>query len=164
MLLGLHERGIRHTLITFPPASLFFESGVLMPAARFDDGPWMLDSARILTALGFEAPTHDESRTLGAIFGASARERTDPPFRFWRLFSTVRDDDPRPLARLWNQLRRPFSTFYFFCLITFMRGRTKRATPDELGARVARVGTFLGLGLTCAFALTAIVASTGRRL
>jgi hypothetical protein len=39
-LLGLHENEIAHTLATIPPLSVFLRSGVLMPAAKIDDGPW----------------------------------------------------------------------------------------------------------------------------
>ena len=53
VLLGVHERGIPHTLISVPPLSVFLNSGILMPAARIDDGPWLLDSSRILGELGF---------------------------------------------------------------------------------------------------------------
>jgi len=53
VLLGLHEKGIAHTVITVPPLSVFSNSGILMPAAKIDDGPWLLDSGRILGKLGF---------------------------------------------------------------------------------------------------------------
>jgi hypothetical protein len=53
LLLGLHQKKIGHTLVTVPPLSLFQSSGILMPAARIDDGPWMLDSERILVEIGF---------------------------------------------------------------------------------------------------------------
>ena len=36
-----------------PPLSVFLNSGVLMPSAKIDDAPWMLDSETILVSLGF---------------------------------------------------------------------------------------------------------------
>ena len=55
LLLGLHERGISHTLLTIPPLSVFLNSGVLMPAASLDGGPWRLGSGAILADPQFTA-------------------------------------------------------------------------------------------------------------
>ncbi|MBW2389111.1 MAG: hypothetical protein JRG89_11825 [Deltaproteobacteria bacterium] len=129
VLLGLHEKDIAYTLVTVPPLSVFFESGVLMPAAKIDDGPWLLDSERILVELGFSEVEADERRALRVVFGSGAMRRADAPWKFWHRFSYVRDGHPVIARRWWNQIWRPFSIFYFFILITF--GRRTRPVPTS---------------------------------
>jgi glutathione S-transferase len=132
VLLGLHEKGIDHTLVTVPPVSVFLHSGVLMPAARVDDAAWTLDSGKILVALGFSEVPKDERRALQTIFGSGALRRADDAWEFWRRFSFVRDGHPVRARRFWNQFWRAFSIFYFFVLITIARRRVPWRTPDEL--------------------------------
>jgi glutathione S-transferase len=132
VMLGLHEMGIPYTLVTVPPLSVFLRSGVLMPAARIDDGPWILDSGRILAELGFSKVGADERRALQAIFLSGAMRRTDDAWRFWHRFSYVRDGHPLIARRLWNQLWRPFSMLYFFTLIRIGRRARPAPTTDQL--------------------------------
>jgi glutathione S-transferase len=132
VLLGLHEKGTAHTLVTVPPLSVFLSSGVLMPSAKIDDGPWLLDSERILVELGFSEVEADERRALQVCFGSGAMERTDHAWQFWHRFSFVRDCHPAIARRLWNQFWRAFSMFYFFILITIFRRRRPRPTTDQL--------------------------------
>ncbi len=138
VLLGLHEKGIDHTLVLAPPLSVFVRSGVLMPAARIDDGPWALDSERILVSLGFSGVTDDERRALQTVFGAGALRRTDDAWAFWRRFSFVRDGARGLLPRLWHQFWRAFSIFYFFVLIRLLGRRLGRATRAEIVEALAR--------------------------
>ena len=100
VLLGLHDQGIAHTQVTVPPLSVFLTSGVLMPAAKIDDGPWLLDSGRILAELGFSEVRPDESRALLIAFGSSAMRRCDAAWSFWYRFSKARDGHPMLLRRL----------------------------------------------------------------
>ena len=130
VLLGLHERGIAHTVVTIPPLSLFLNSGILMPAAKFDDGPWLLDSQRILAELGFGAVAEEEHLALRTVFASGAFQRTDSPWDFWYRWSYLRDGHPVVARRLWNHLWRPFSVFYFFTLITMAR-RTRSEPSSE---------------------------------
>jgi len=153
VLLGLHEKDVAHTLVTVPPLSLFLKSGVLMPAARIDDGPWLLDSERILVELGFSKVEADERRALLVVFGSGAMRRTDDPWEFWRRFSYVRDQHPVAARRLWNQFWRPFSMFYFFTLIRMGRRARPPRTADQLcreltfwQERLAPGAAFLGGG------------------
>jgi hypothetical protein len=53
VLLGVYDRQIPHTVRTVPPLSLFLHSGIMMPAAKFDQAPWVLDSERILASVDF---------------------------------------------------------------------------------------------------------------
>lgn len=151
VLLGLHERGVPHTVLTVPPLPVFVESGILMPVARLDDGPWIRDSARILGELGF-SPVADEDRAaLQRLFRGGALQRTVQPWDFWYRWSFLRDGRTTRLGRLWNHLRRPFSVFYFFVLITLGRLRQRRRSDAELAddfawweRRLEPVPAFLG--------------------
>jgi hypothetical protein len=138
VLLGLHQKKIAHTLVTVPPLSVFLSSGILMPAARIDDGPWLLDSERILVQLGFSEVDADARRALLVVFGSGAMRRTDDPWNFWYRFSYARDGHPKLLRRLWNHFWRSFSIFYFFTLITVGR----RARPRPTRERLAREFSF----------------------
>ena len=132
VLLGLYQKEIAHTLVTVPPLSVFLSSGVLMPAARIDSGPWLLDSERILVELGFSEVDAEARRALQVVFGSGAMRRTDDPWKFWHRFSFARDGHPMLPRRLWNQFWRSFSVFTFFTLITMGRRARPRQTPDEL--------------------------------
>ena len=144
VLLGLREKGIEHTNVMLPPAPLFAESGVLMPAARIDDGPWRHDSERILVALGYSPVKPEDRATLLASFGMTALRRADSAWGFWHRFSLVRDGDPAFAHRLWHQLWRPFSMLYFFTLIRFARRRFAPATREQLIAILSRWQERLG--------------------
>ena len=132
VLLGLHEKNIPHTVVTVPPLSVFLNSGILMPAARIGDGSWMLDSAKILGELGFAKVDGPDRRALQVLFGVGALQRTLEPWDFWYRWSYLRDGQASLALRLWNHLRRPFSVFYFFTLITLGRLRRRQRTEEEL--------------------------------
>ncbi len=54
VLPGLHEKNIPYALTTVPPVSVFWKSGVMIPAVSIDGTPWILDSADILQRVGYE--------------------------------------------------------------------------------------------------------------
>jgi glutathione S-transferase len=132
VLLGLHQKKIAHTLVTVPPLSVFLNSGILMPAAKIDGDPWLLDSERILVKLGFSEVEPDARRALQVVFGSGAMRRADDPWQFWHRFSFARDGHPMRPRRLWNHFWRSFSIFTFFTLITMGRRARPSPTPDEL--------------------------------
>jgi len=132
VLLGLHQKQIAHTLVTVPPLRLFLRSGILMPAARFDDGTWLYDSEKILVELGFSEVPEDVRATLWRVFLSGAMRRIDDPWKFWHAFSYVRDGHPFLPRRLWNHFWRSFSVFYFFTTITLGRRGRARPTPEQL--------------------------------
>jgi glutathione S-transferase len=132
VLLGLHEKEIAHTLVTVPPLSVFWGTGVLMPAAKIDGGSWLLDSERILVELGFSEVEADAHRALQVVFLNSAMRRADDSWNFWHRFSFARDGHPMVARRLWNHFWRSFSIFYFFTLITIGRRMRPKPTAEEL--------------------------------
>ncbi len=131
VLLGLHEGGIPWTLVTAPPPGAFVQGGVLMPAVRFDDGPWHYDSGSILAAIGYGAVDAASARALSTLFLRSALTRVDEKWAFWHRFSFSRDGDPDPWRRAWHHVGRAFPVFYFFALISV--GRLGRPAPDTEG-------------------------------
>ena len=130
VLLGLHERGIPHTVITAPPLSVLLNSGILMPAVSIDGGPGLLDSGRILGALGFSKVSPEGHRALMQVFGG-ALERVDSSWEFWFRWSLLRDEHPARVRRLWNHFWRAFSVFYFYSLIMFARRMRSPQTPQQ---------------------------------
>ena len=151
VLLGLHDRGIPYTLVTVPPLRVFLGGGVLMPAARIDDGPWIYDSAAILAAVGYGGVRKEDAGDLVMLFRSSAARRTASATRFWSRFSLSRDGHPNALRRHWNHFWRAFSIFYFFNLIS-VAGRTFRPEDPFAGrdamcamqSRLDRAGPFFG--------------------
>jgi glutathione S-transferase len=150
VLLGLHARGIRHTLISVPPLAVFRSSGILMPAARTDDGPWLLDSGRILGELGFSKVEATDGEQLRIVFG-SCFQRGASSWEFWYRWSYMRDEHPRLVRRLWNHVWRTFPVFYFYTLLKLGRRTRPDKTREELGRdfsywerRLAHAGPFLG--------------------
>lgn len=132
VLLGLHEQGIPHTLVTVPPLSVFLFSGVMMPAAKLDDAPWLLDSERILVELGFSELRPDARVAMQKVFLSSGLRRVDHPWDFWRRFSYVKDGHPWPPRRLWNHFWRAFSMFYFSIVIPVGSRMRPRTEPEQL--------------------------------
>jgi glutathione S-transferase len=153
VLLGLHDRGVAHILVTVPPLRIFLDSGVLMPAAQIDDGPWMLDSAAILAELGYSKVGTEDVRSLQRLFASSALRRTDQAWTFWSRFSFARDGHPNVLRRHWNHFWRAFSILYFFTLIRVGGPKLAPRDPDTgrkamlaLQARLSGTDPFFGGG------------------
>jgi hypothetical protein len=62
---------------------VLLHSGILMPAARLDEGPWLLESARILGELGFsKIEAVKDKEQLRSLFGA-ALQRAERSWEFW---------------------------------------------------------------------------------
>ena len=123
VLLGLHDAGIAHTLVTAPPPELLVDSGVLMPAVRFDDEPWRFDSGHILAALGYREVEPAAARVLSHLFLRAALTRVDDRWAFWHRFSSSRDGEPERWRRAWHHVARALPVFYFFVLISAARLR-----------------------------------------
>ncbi len=132
VLLGLHDRRIKHHVRTATPPALFLKAGVMMPAARINDGPWMLDSASILKELGFDSVSADDAKAIGRAW-TGVTHRTDNALRFFNRFSMAGDPGPSFLGRTWHNFWRSFSTCYFFTLISGLNLFFKRPDPDNFG-------------------------------
>jgi glutathione S-transferase len=130
VLLGLHEKRIAYTLTTAPPLPVFLKWGVLMPAARFDSGPWRIQSKDLLHAIGFELPAPEESAAIHrAWLGVVWRARD--PRRFFGAASRIPDPHALPIRRIARQLVRGFAVVYFFLLLRFVRFAGLQPDPDD---------------------------------
>ena len=130
VLLGLHEKGISHSLQPIPSLRLLINSGVMMPAAKINHGPWQLDSEEILKSLGFEGINEDDKRSIDRTWNG-VLHRVDSPLEFFRGFSLNRDSHPSFLVRTLRSFLRSFITYYFFTLICFLIFTGKRNDPDN---------------------------------
>ncbi len=132
VLLGLHDARIPHSLRSLPPLDAFLKSGVTMPAARVDDGPWQLESADILRNVGFQ-PVADEQLQLVRDAWQGVLHRADSTALFWGGFSLAGDRSSSFGHRLRNNFLRSFVTLYFFLLIRTMVLLARPRDPDSFG-------------------------------
>lgn len=119
VLLGLHESKREYTVRSTPSLSLFFNSGVMMPAVRIGAEPWQLDSGNILKKLGFDAVAKEDALNIMRTW-QGVHHRPDNPFKFFQGFSLIREHHPSWLVRIFRHFCRPFLTIYFFTLIKFL--------------------------------------------
>lgn len=132
VLLGLHDAGIRHSLRSLPPLATLLESGVTMPAARIDGGPWQLESAEILRDVGFEAVTDEQLRLVRRAW-QGVMHRTDSAALFWGGFSLAGDRSASVAAQFLCNFLRSFVTLYFFLLIRTANLLSRPGDPDNFG-------------------------------
>ena len=98
VLLGLHEKGISHSLQPIPSLRLLINSGVMMPAAKINHGPWQLDSEEILKSLGFEGINEDDKRSIDRTWNG-VLHRVDSPLEFIKELPSVGADERLPHLR-----------------------------------------------------------------
>ncbi len=130
VLLGLHEKGVDHSLKIVPPFQVLLTTGVMMPAASIDGEPWQLESAEILRRVGFDDISPSDMRAIQAAW-QGVLHRPDSAFRFWHAFSLHRDSDTPLWRRLRNQFLRSFMTLYFFLLIRAFVFSGKGQDPEN---------------------------------
>ena len=150
VLLGLHDKKHAYTLTTVPPLALLFKSGVMMPAAKTSDTPWLLESADILQQIGFGEVSRQDMEAINHSW-RGVLHRTDRAFRFFNGFSRIRDPSSSITTRLLHHFLRSFVSFYMFLLIrtlVFFRGT---GDPDNFGDqflyfehKLNEAGPFLG--------------------
>ena len=132
VLLGLHEARVPHSLTSLPPLDTFIKSGVMMPAASIDDGPWQLESSDILRNIGFESITDEQMKLVGGAW-QGVTHRADSAALFWGGFSLAGDRSPSFTRRLANNFFRSFVTLYFFGLIRTLVLSGRPRDPENFG-------------------------------
>ncbi len=132
VLLGLHDARISHSLTSLPPLATFLKSGVMMPAASIDDGPWELESADILRRVGFETITEEQMRLVRKAW-QGVTHRTDSTAHFLGGFSLAGDRHPSLVRRLANNFLRSFVALYFFLLIRTVVLLGRPQDPEDFG-------------------------------
>lgn len=132
VLLGLHNKGIEHTLRPLPPLAALKQWGVLMPAVSIDRGPWQIESCDILEKLGFDAISDSD---LLAVRGAwqGAPHRPDNPWLYFAGFSRISNSSQSVFKRSIRNFLRSFLVFYMFTLINFAKLMRKLADPEDFG-------------------------------
>jgi len=130
VLLGLYEKKIPYELTTAPPLPVLLKWGVVMPAARLDGGPWRIESAHLLQAIGFDQPTREEMAAIRkAWLGVTWRVRHSG--RFFSAASRIRDPHPSAIRRLVHQFVRGFVAFYFFLRLRFFTPPGLQRDPND---------------------------------
>ena len=132
VLLGFYHIGQPHQLQSVPPLRVFLRSGVMMPAASFDGGDWVLESSDILEQAGYP-PISDEDRQAIQAAWRGVLHRPDRTSTFFRRFAEAGDTSESILTRTRNNLLRSFMTCYFYVLIRTMVWRYGHRDPDNFG-------------------------------
>jgi hypothetical protein len=132
VMMGLHQKQLDYSRTSAPPLGVFVAWGCMMPAARFDGAPWVLESKRILQRLGFSEVSDEDMRAVRQAW-QGVLHRTDFWTRFWGEFSLASDPNPSLPRRLVNNFLRSFTILYFFLLIrvTVLVRRPKE--PESYG-------------------------------
>ena len=92
-----------YNLRTIPTLSLFFKSGVMMPAMRVKSHKWKLDSVNILESLGCEPITDLEKKLIFRTW-QGVQHRVDNPFNFFYAFSICKGFHNKKLFNLTSDL------------------------------------------------------------
>lgn len=130
VLLGLHEKKISHSIQPIPSLSSLISSGLMMPAAKINKGSWNLDSEKILKLLGYEGIDKVDKLAIFRTWNG-VLHRVDNPIAFFHSFSLNKYDHPSLLVRVLHSFLRPFITYYFFTLISFLIITGRRRDPDS---------------------------------
>ena len=130
VLLFLYDKNMIYNLRTIPTLSLFFKSGVMMPAMRVKSHEWKLDSADILVSLGCEPITDPEKKLIFRTW-QGVQHRVDNPFNFFYAFSICKGFHNKKLFNLLNHAIRPFTSIYFFTLLNIIKIKIKKFTYNE---------------------------------
>lgn len=130
VLLGLHEKNISHSIQPIPSLSSLVSSGLMMPAAKINKGSWELDSEEILKSLGYEGIDEIDKMPIFRTWNG-VLHRVDNPIAFFHGFSLNKYDHPSFLLRALHSFLRPFITYYFFTLISFLIFTGRRRDPDS---------------------------------
>ena len=130
VLLGLHDKSISHSIQPIPSLSSLISSGLMMPAAQINNGSWKLDSEEILKLLGYEGIDKVDKLAIFRTWNG-VLHRVDNPIAFFHSFSLNKYDHPSLLVRVLHSFLRPFITYYFFTLISFLIFTGKRRDPDS---------------------------------
>ncbi len=128
VLLALYDKNIFHSVATMPSPKLFIQSGILMPAVRFDGGGWEMESQEILCKLGYERLSDDD---MLAIYRAlrGGVHRIDSLRQFWWAWGSLRDLRLPLFFRLTNSFLRPFTVLYFYLGLKRL-GKNEKTSPS----------------------------------
>lgn len=130
VLLGAVEKNYTYRLTAVPPFSVFLKWGVLMPAVKIDDAPWIIESCDILQQLGYEPITIDEKEAIEKTW-LGVTQRVGSFEKFFSAASRIRDPHNVLWRRLLNQFFRSFAVLYFYLLLQFVKIAGLRPDPKD---------------------------------
>ena len=130
VLLCLYDNKFNYSLKSVPSLSLFFRSGVMMPALRFKSNGWKLDSAEILESLGYKALSTIEKKLIFKTW-QGVQHRVDNPFKFFYRFSICKGFYKSKLINFFHHILRPFIAIYFFLLLNIIKIKIKKIHIKE---------------------------------
>jgi len=130
VLLGLHDADISYSVTSVPPWMCLRKTGIRMPAASFNSGPWLMESADILQEVGYQPISTDEMKLVQRAW-QGVMHRTDSAALFWGGFSLAGDRNAAFGRRWLNNFLRSFVTFYFFLLIRCMVIIRRSQDPED---------------------------------
>ena len=138
-MLGLHEKNLAYVRSTVPSFEAFKKWGPMMPAAKFGDEPWFLESSSMLARLGFTRVSGEETAAIRRAW-TGVMHRADSVPRFWKEFSLASDPNHSIRRRLASNFLRAFTVLYFFfcsfalaCWFAGIRTLQVMATPSFTG-------------------------------
>ena len=132
VLLALHDKGIEHNLRQVPPLETLQKWGVLMPAISVNNGPWQIESSKILVELGYKQISDVD---LQAVKGTwqGVLHRIDSPWQFFAAFARAGDSSPAAFKRTRRNFLRSFIPMYMFTLINVAKLKMKPKDPKNFG-------------------------------
>lgn len=130
VLLGMYDNNIHYNLRAVPTIGLLSKSGMMMPAMRIGRSEWKLDSMEILQTLGYDSVSSLEKKMIFKTWNG-VTHRIDNPFKFFYSWSLCRGFFKNKLLNLFNHLLRPFTTIYFFTLLSLVSIKMRKFIIKE---------------------------------
>ena len=130
ILLSLYDNKLNYNIRTIPTLSLLSKSGVMMPAIRFGDSQWKLDSMEILLSIGYDPIPSSEKKLIFRTW-QGVQHRVDNPFKFFYYFSLCRGFNKNKFFNLISHALRPIITIYFFTLLNIIKIKIKKFNSNE---------------------------------
>ena len=113
VLLALHIKKIDYSLVNIPPLEVFKEWGIYMPAVSIDEGPWEIESTKIIERLGFKSVTKEALEAANKSW-QGVLHRTDNPLKFFIAFSEGGQTSKSFLSNSKSNFLLSFVAFYMF--------------------------------------------------
>ena len=132
VLLALYDKELEYDLHIRPPYDVFKKWGVYMPAVSLDDGPWEIESTKILTKLGYKPILADELKAANNAW-QGVLHRTDNPFKFFLHFARGGQISKSFASNTVSNFLLSFVAFYMFMLINIGKWTLKQKEPENFG-------------------------------
>ena len=132
VLLALHIKKTDYSLVNIPPLEVFKKWGIYMPAVSIDEGPWEIESTKIIERLGFKSVTKETLEAANKSW-QGVLHRIDNPFNFFIAFSEGGQTSKSFLSNSKSNFLLSFVAFYMFLLIGIGKFRLNQKEPEDYG-------------------------------